>query len=48
MLERGETIIRDVMKARQEYLAEILSTFSPDEVQSIRKHLSMLYERMKE
>lgn len=48
MLERGKTIIRDVMKARQEYLAGILSTFSPEEVELIRKHLSKLYERMKE
>ena len=47
MLERGKTIIRDVMKARQEYLAGILSTFSPEEVELIRKHLSKLYERMK-
>lgn len=48
MLERGKTIIRDVMKARQEYLAEILSTFSREDVESIRKHLSMLYQRMRE
>jgi DNA-binding MarR family transcriptional regulator len=48
MLERGKRIIRDVMKARQAYLAEILSTFSPEEVESIRKHLTRLYERMKE
>ncbi|MBO2533855.1 MAG: MarR family transcriptional regulator, partial [Thermoactinomycetaceae bacterium] len=48
MLERGKVIIQDVMKARREYLAEILSTFSPEEVASIRRHLSMLYERMKE
>ena len=48
MLERGKAIIEDVMKARREYLAEILSTFSPEDVESIRKRLSMLYERMKE
>ncbi|PRX42413.1 DNA-binding MarR family transcriptional regulator [Planifilum fimeticola] len=48
MLERGRAIIEDVMKARREYLADILSTFSPEDVESIRKRLSMLYERMKE
>lgn len=48
MLERGKAIIEDVMKARREYLAEILSRFSPEDVESIRKRLSMLYERMKE
>ncbi|MEW9031854.1 MAG: MarR family transcriptional regulator, partial [Planifilum fimeticola] len=48
MLERGKAIIEDVMKARREYLAEILSTFSPEDVESIRKRLSMLYERMME
>ncbi|GAA5344888.1 MarR family winged helix-turn-helix transcriptional regulator [Planifilum fimeticola] len=48
MLERGKAIIEDVMKARREYLADILSTFSPEDVESIRKRLSMLYERMKE
>jgi DNA-binding MarR family transcriptional regulator len=48
MTERGETIIRDVMQARQEYLAEILGHFSPEEVKAIGQHLELLYERMKD
>lgn len=48
MTERGETIIREVMQARREYLAEILAQFTFEEVKEIGRHLELLYERMKE
>ncbi|PTM58218.1 MarR family winged helix-turn-helix transcriptional regulator [Desmospora activa] len=47
LLERGSSIIRDVMKARQAYLSEVLSHFSEEEVKEMGKHLSLLHEEMK-
>lgn len=47
LLERGSSIIRDVMKARQGYLSEVLSHFSEEEVKEMAKHLSLLHEEMK-
>jgi DNA-binding MarR family transcriptional regulator len=47
LLEKGAQIIKEVMEARRQYLAEILSHLSDDEALQIKEHLSILYEEMK-
>ncbi|SMO36564.1 MarR family winged helix-turn-helix transcriptional regulator [Melghirimyces algeriensis] len=46
LLEKGESIISEVLEARQAYLAGILSRFSESEVRNISEHLSLLHKEM--
>jgi MarR family transcriptional regulator, organic hydroperoxide resistance regulator len=46
MLEKGKKIIEEVLEARRQYLVEMLSHLSDDEVLAIKKHLAILYEGM--
>ncbi|MFC4078435.1 MarR family winged helix-turn-helix transcriptional regulator [Salinithrix halophila] len=47
LLDKGTSIIREVMEARQAYLSEILSHLPVDEVKEMSKHLSTLHREMK-
>jgi MarR family transcriptional regulator, organic hydroperoxide resistance regulator len=47
LLEKGREIIDEVMQARRQYLAEILSHLSDEEALKMKKHLSVLHEEMK-
>lgn len=46
LLEKGATIIQEVIKKRQEYLSDVLKHLSDDEVNVLEKNLSHLYEEM--
>ncbi|MFC5712701.1 MarR family winged helix-turn-helix transcriptional regulator [Thalassorhabdus alkalitolerans] len=46
LLEKGESIIREVIRKRQEYLADVLIHFSEEEVNSLEKNLSSLHQVM--
>ncbi|OYD08595.1 MarR family winged helix-turn-helix transcriptional regulator [Paludifilum halophilum] len=46
LLEKGSSIIRDVLEARQAYLSEILSHFTEGEVREMAKQLSLLHREM--
>ncbi|MCF6092627.1 MarR family transcriptional regulator [Microaerobacter geothermalis] len=46
LLEKGEEIIYDVLKARQKYLREVLGHLTEEDVESIEKVLTMLYREM--
>ncbi|SFJ43076.1 MarR family winged helix-turn-helix transcriptional regulator [Thermoflavimicrobium dichotomicum] len=48
LLERGSEIIKEVLEARRQYLAEVLSHISEDEAIEIKKHLAILYHEMKD
>ena len=45
---RGALLIEEVLAARRDYLAEVLSRFSREEAVAIQKHLALLYEEMKD
>lgn len=47
VLEKGNTIIHEVIKKRQEYLGEVLTNFSIQETETLNKLLKFLYEQMK-
>lgn len=47
LLEKGETIIDEVIKKRQQYLHDVLQDFSEDEVTSLRDSLEKLHREMK-
>ncbi|MFZ3576375.1 MarR family winged helix-turn-helix transcriptional regulator [Virgibacillus sp. DJP39] len=47
VLEKGNTIIHEVIKKRQEYLGEVLVNFSEDEADTLNKLLAFLHEQMK-
>ncbi|WP_404453377.1 MarR family transcriptional regulator [Virgibacillus necropolis] len=47
VLEKGNTIIHEVIKKRQEYLGEVLTNFSDEETETLNKLLSFLHEQMK-
>lgn len=47
LLDKGRQIIHEVLAARHEYLANVLSHLSYDETEQIQKHLSILFEEMK-
>ncbi|MFC7440787.1 MarR family winged helix-turn-helix transcriptional regulator [Laceyella putida] len=47
LLEKGREIIDEVLQARRQYLAEILSHLSDEEALKMKKHLSVLHEEMK-
>ncbi|PTX59348.1 DNA-binding MarR family transcriptional regulator [Melghirimyces profundicolus] len=46
LLEKGRSIIYDVMEARLAYLSDVLSRFSKEEVKEMSKHLSLLHREM--
>jgi MarR family transcriptional regulator, organic hydroperoxide resistance regulator len=47
-LQKGYDIIGKVIKRRQEYLQEILSEFSLDEIEGLEKSLHLLHGEMKQ
>lgn len=47
VLEKGKVIIEEVVKKRQEYLGEVLESFSGDQTEMLRELLSVLYKEMK-
>lgn len=47
VLKKGETIIREVIQKRQEYLGGVLSNFSVEQIDTLNDLLSFLYEQMK-
>lgn len=47
VLEKGNTIIHEVIQKRQEYLGEVLTNFSNEETETLNKLLTFLYEQMK-
>ncbi|WP_226376851.1 MarR family winged helix-turn-helix transcriptional regulator [Oceanobacillus halotolerans] len=48
VLEKGETIIQEVIKKRQEYLGEVLEQFSDEQTENLKELLDLLHEQMKE
>ncbi|PLT32352.1 MarR family winged helix-turn-helix transcriptional regulator [Bacillus sp. V5-8f] len=48
LLEEGERIIDEVIKKRQQYLADILNNFTVDETASLKESLMKLHQEMKE
>jgi len=48
LLPRGNEILNKVMKARRQWLANVLSHLSVEERKNIKKHLTVVYEKMKE
>ncbi len=47
LLEKGATIIQQVIQKRQDYLSDVLKHLSHEEVDVLEKNLSHLYEEMK-
>jgi len=47
LLEKGATIIQEVIKKRQEYLSDVLKHLSVEEVNVLEQNLSHLLEEMK-
>lgn len=47
LLEKGQTIIKEVINKRQEYLEGILVNFSKEEVDFLEESLHVLHEEMK-
>lgn len=47
VLEKGNKIIHEVIKKRQEYLGEVLTEFTNDETETLNKLLTALHEQMK-
>ncbi|MBS7427690.1 MarR family transcriptional regulator [Virgibacillus pantothenticus] len=48
VLEKGKTIIHEVIEKRQHYLGEVLENFSDDQIDQLHKLLAYLHEQMKE
>ncbi len=46
LLEKGATIIQEVIKKRQEYLNDVLKHLSEEEVNVLEQNLSHLYDEM--
>ncbi|TFJ93960.1 MarR family winged helix-turn-helix transcriptional regulator [Lentibacillus salicampi] len=46
VLAKGRTIIKEVIKKRQEYLGEVLKNFSKDQTESLSGMLAFLYEEI--
>ncbi|PSL44021.1 DNA-binding MarR family transcriptional regulator [Salsuginibacillus halophilus] len=46
LLKKGETIIQEVVKKRQEYLSELLDKFSEEEVNRLEETLAALHDEM--
>lgn len=47
VLEKGNTIIHEVIQKRQEYLGKVLTNFSIEETEVLNKLLTFLHEQMK-
>ncbi|SDZ67519.1 DNA-binding transcriptional regulator, MarR family [Evansella caseinilytica] len=47
LLDKGTTIIREVIQQRQGYLQGVLDNFSVEEVNLLEKSVNFLYEEMK-
>ncbi|MCM3759725.1 MarR family transcriptional regulator [Alkalihalobacillus oceani] len=47
LLRKGQTIIEEVIKKRQDYLEKILTDFSQEEVDILEKSLHKLHDEMK-
>ncbi|AUJ26102.1 Organic hydroperoxide resistance transcriptional regulator [Virgibacillus dokdonensis] len=48
VLEKGKTIIHEVVEKRQEYLGQVLEEFSDDQIDQLHELLAYLHEQMKE
>nr|WP_077299220.1 MarR family transcriptional regulator [Virgibacillus pantothenticus] len=48
VLEKGKTIIHEVIEKRQHYLGEVLENFSDDQIDQLHELLAYLHEQMKE
>jgi MarR family transcriptional regulator, organic hydroperoxide resistance regulator len=48
LLEEGERIIEEVIKKRQNYLSDVLTDFSKEDIQIFEKYLSKLHHEMRE
>ncbi|MFD1171374.1 MarR family winged helix-turn-helix transcriptional regulator [Oceanobacillus picturae] len=46
VLEKGESIIEEVIQKRQEYLGEVLDKFSLEQTEQLSKLLDFLHEEM--
>ena len=46
LLEKGETIIQEVINKRQNYLSEVLSNFNKEEIAFLERSLEVLYKEM--
>ncbi|MDQ0351188.1 DNA-binding MarR family transcriptional regulator [Alkalibacillus filiformis] len=47
LLDKGKEIIDEVIEKRQEYLQEVLKTYSSEEVEKLRSSMTQLYNEMK-
>lgn len=47
LLDKGKEIIKEVIEKRQEYLREILSSYSEEELEMLRLSFDKLYNEMK-
>lgn len=47
VLEKGSTIIHEVIQKRQEYLGKVLEKFSNEETETLNKLLEFLHDQMK-
>ncbi|MBM0067178.1 MarR family winged helix-turn-helix transcriptional regulator [Alkalicoccobacillus gibsonii] len=47
LLEKGKTIIHEVIVKRQDYLEDILADFSQEQVDTLEKSLNLLQDHMK-
>lgn len=47
VLEKGSTIIHEVIQKRREYLGEVLTNFSNEETETLNKLLGFLHDQMK-
>src|SRR5690625_7641731 len=47
VLDEGKSIIKEVIKKRQEYLGEVLEGFSIEEVAVLNEYLLLLHTQMK-
>ncbi|WP_158736653.1 MarR family winged helix-turn-helix transcriptional regulator [Alteribacillus sp. YIM 98480] len=46
LLEKGESIIREVVKERQNYLEKVLNSFSEAEIKTIEQSMMVLHNKM--
>jgi DNA-binding MarR family transcriptional regulator len=47
LLDKGKTIIHEVIQKRQDYLGEVLENVSTNQVDALNEILSLLHEQMK-
>ncbi|NIK11133.1 MarR family winged helix-turn-helix transcriptional regulator [Alkalibacillus almallahensis] len=48
LLSKGKDIIDEVIDKRQEYLKDVLSSYSVEEVETLRRSMTQLFEEMKQ